>query len=118
MPTKTINGRILARRDTTAHWNTATGFIPLAGEIIVYTDYKTVTRDGQTVNVPGIKIGSGNGYVQDLAFLDEADTEALMSHIDNTTVHITSSERTFWNNKLGIIDDAEVVNETLQLTRN
>lgn len=116
--TKTVSARIQVRRDTTANWNAATGFIPLSGEVIVYTDYKTITKDGQTVNVPGIKIGSGNGYVQDLAFLGEAEAEQLLSHINNTTVHITAAERLAWNNKLNIDDNEEVVNETLVMNRN
>ena len=115
---KTINGRIRARRDTTANWNAAVGFIPLDGEIIVYTDYKTITRNGQTINVPGAKIGSGNGYVQDLAFMGEAEAEALLAHIGDTDIHITSSERTKWNNKLSITDAQEVVGEALIIGRN
>ena len=35
----TIKARILAKRDTTANWNNASGFIPMLGEIIIYTDY-------------------------------------------------------------------------------
>ena len=34
----TINTRIQCKRDTTAHWDAAVGFIPLAGELIVYED--------------------------------------------------------------------------------
>lgn len=103
---------------TTAYWNSATGYVPQAGEIVIYTDYKTMTKNGRIVNVPGIKIGSGNGYVQDLAFLGEADSEALMSHINNSTVHITNAERTAWNNKLNVSDAQEVVNEVLIFNRN
>lgn len=103
---------------TTAYWNAQTGFIPNDGQIIVYTDYKTVQKDGQTVDVPGIKIGSGNGYVQDIVFLDEADSAALLAHIADTGVHITAQERTAWNNKLNVNDAQEVVGETLILNRN
>ena len=35
-----INTRIQLKRDTTENWGKARGFVPLAGEIIVYTDYK------------------------------------------------------------------------------
>jgi len=99
---------------TTAYWNSQVGYIPAAGEIIVYTDYQTV--DGK--DVPGIKVGSGNGYVQDLAFLNEGDSDALLSHINNNDIHITPAERDFWNRKLNVADASEVVEETLIFNRN
>jgi len=34
----TINTRIKLKRDTTANWNAARGFIPLEGEVIIYLD--------------------------------------------------------------------------------
>ena len=121
-----INTRIQMNRDTTAHWNNAVGFIPLDGEIIIYTDYKTITEviDNQNVtkNVPGIKIGDGNAYVQDLPFMDNDLRDALMAHIANTNVHVTLNDKSFWNNKLNYDDTLEVndelVNETLVLNRN
>ena len=56
--------RIKLKRDTTAHWNAAQGFIPLAGEVIIYTDYETKTYTVEeygetvtkTVDIPNIKI--------------------------------------------------------------
>ena len=67
---KEFNTRIKSKHDITANWDNATGFIPLAGEIIIYDDYKqipyVVEEDGELVtkmlNVPGIKVGTGNGY--------------------------------------------------------
>lgn len=109
------DGRAVARHNTTAFWDAAVGYVPASGEIIVYEDYKTITRDGQTIYVPGVKIGSGNGYVQDLAFLDDAVASALLAHIGDTTVHITDAERTRWNGKLNMLD--YVLNETLIFNR-
>ena len=102
----------------TEFWNAQVGFIPEEGQIIVYTDYKTTEVDGQTVNVPGIKIGTGNGYVQDIVFVDQADSDALLAHINNTDMHITSAERDKWNGKLNVTDMQEVVGETLIFNRN
>lgn len=121
-----INTRIQMKRDTTANWNNAVGFIPLDGEIIIYTDYKTITEvvDNQNVtkNIPGIKIGDGNAYVQDLPFMDNDLRDALMAHIANTNVHVTLNDKSFWNNKLNYDDTLEIndelVNETLVLNRN
>ena len=82
-----IATRIQMKRDTTANWNNARGFIPFAGEIIIYTDYSsyTVTEEGQTVTkyVPNIKIGTGNAYVQDLPFVDKD----LRDRLKNNTKH-------------------------------
>ena len=127
----TINTRIKVKRDTTQHWNEAIGFIPLQGEIIVYEDYETKTylleQDGQTVtetvNIPNIKIGNGNAYVQDLVFVDQKTRELLMEHINNNDIHVTLGNKSFWNNKINV-DDAyeqihdELEDETLILTRN
>lgn len=104
------NARIQIKRDTTAHWNAALGFVPLDGELIIYTDYRTetVVEDGKQVvkDVPGMKIGDGKAYVQDLPFqsgVSEKDIE-------------------FWNNKVNIDDSNEsaetLVGETLVFTRN
>lgn len=127
----TIKARILAKRDTTANWNNAAGFIPMLGEIIIYTDYQTKTytveeygeQVTKTVNIPGIKIGTGNAYVQDLAFVDEDLRDTLMAHINNTELHTTLAEKLFWNNKINIDDSydiqhEELEDETLILNRN
>ena len=106
------------RNNTTAYWNAQTGYIPAAGEIIIYSDYKTIERDGETVSIPGIKIGSGNGYVQDLAFIGDAEAADLIAHINNTSVHVTSSEKAFWSDKLNVDDNNEVVGETLIFNRD
>ena len=105
-----INTRIQMKRDTTANWDSAVGFVPLAGEIIVYTDYRqeTTIENGQSVtkNVAGIKIGDGNAYVQDLPFQSG----------------VTEKDIAFWSNKLNYDSTLEVnsqlVNETLVFNRN
>lgn len=127
----TINTRIQLKRDTTENWNNAVGFIPLAGEVIVYTDYETKTYQTEeygetvtkTVQIPNIKIGTGNAYVQDLAFVDEETRDILMAHIQDYDIHVTLQEKVFWNNKINVDDAAEQVSgeladETLILNRN
>lgn len=55
------------------------------------------------VNVPGIKIGSGNAYVQDLMFVGESSVEIevedlkqqVEDHIEDSDVHTTDEERNF-----------------------
>lgn len=127
----TVNARIQIKHDTTENWNNAIGFIPLPGEVIVYDDYEiktyTVEEYGETVTktalIPNIKVGTGNAYVQDLAFVDEKTRDILMAHIQNHDIHVTLQEKVFWNNKINV-DDAEeqisgeLEDETLILNRN
>lgn len=118
----TVNTRIQNKRDTTANWNAARGFVPLAGEVIVYTDYKKIQKeiDGvmTDVFVPGVKIGDGQTYVQDLPFVDAELRETIMNHINNQDIHVTLQEKLFWNNKLNVDDNAELVDGALVLNRN
>lgn len=127
----TINARIQLKRDTTENWNNARGFIPMPGEVIVYTDYETKTYEVEeygkkvtkTVKIPNIKVGTGNAYVQDLAFVDEKTRDILMAHIQDHDIHVTLQEKVFWNNKINVDDAAEQVSgeledETLILNRN
>lgn len=127
----TITSRIQLKRDTTAHWNQAIGFVPLPGEVIIYEDYETKTyiieENGETttktVNIPNIKIGTGNAYVQDLAFVDEKTRDMLMEHVINQDIHVTLGEKAFWNNKINVDDAEEIItgeleDETLILNRN
>ena len=123
----TVNTRIQLKRDTTENWNNARGFVPLSGEVIVYTDYgsyqKEVNGQLKTILIPGIKIGDGNAYIQDLPFIDEDLRDMLMEHINDMDLHVTLGEKNFWNNKINV-DDAyeavhdELVDEMLILNRN
>ena len=61
--------RTKARRGTTAYWSAIRDYIPADGEIIVYSDYKTLDEK----NIPGVKIGTGVALLQDLPFIDDAD---------------------------------------------
>jgi len=103
--------------DTKENWNNST-YIPKKGEIIVYSNYATKEVDGQTVNIPAIKIGSGNAYVQNLMFLNQDLSDALYAHILNNAIHVTQEEKDRWNNKLNVDDENEVIDETLIFNRN
>lgn len=100
-----INTRIQLKRDTKSNWsNVESTFIPMEGELIIYTDYRTETYidgNGQTKtrNIPAFKIGTGNAYLGDLQF-----------------AVVTPEEIAFWNNKLNV--DENVTNEKLVFTRN
>lgn len=122
---------VLVRTDSTANWNNAQGFVPQKGEVIVYEDYQTKTYTVEeygetvtkTVNIPAIKIGTGNAYVQDLAFASDDIRDRLVAHINDMNLHVTLGEKAFWSNKINV-DDAydiayeELEDETLVLNRN
>lgn len=77
---------------TTEYWNSRPDMISEKGYLYVYSDWKVI--DGKTI--AGIKIGDGQAYLIDLPFTDEI----WAAHIDDVIRHITSTERTFWNNKV------------------
>ena len=88
MAEKNIKTRIQHKHDVEANWKLATGFIPLAGELIIYDkdDNYAYTR---------IKIGDGITNVNDLPFI----TDSVDEHIDNTSIHVTATEKATWNSK-------------------
>ena len=100
----TVNTRIKIKHDTTENWNNAIGFIPLPGELIVYDDYETKTYQVEeygetvtkTVNIPNVKVGTGNAYVQDLAFIGDDIRDIVMQHIRDYDIHVTLQEKVFW----------------------
>lgn len=75
-------------------------YIPEAGRIIIYSDKSII--DG--VAYPGIKIADGLAYVVDLPFVGDDVTSRIISllesHINDKSIHITDTERQFWNNKI------------------
>lgn len=122
-----VNTRIKLKRDTRAHWNAATGFIPLEGEVIIYTDYSsyTTTENNETITryVPNFKVGDGTTYVQDLPFVDKELRDMLIAHINNLDIHVTRNDKAFWNNKLNYdsardVEHRVLTNNTLVFTRD
>lgn len=107
--------RIKLKSDTTAHWLANPRFIPLAGEVLVYTDYET---DANGDYIPAMKIGDGQTYGVDLPFVSDDIRNDILNHTRDENVHITAQERLFWNNKLNVNDSQEVVNGVLIFNRN
>lgn len=101
---------------TTAEWASFPDYIPPAGMLVVYTDYKQ-TDDGQgnITLIPGIKIGDGNAYLVDKPFVTDAVDAEITEHINDMVKHITQNEREFWNNKLNYV---EPESDLLEFTRN
>lgn len=91
---------------TTDYWNSQTTYIPPQGMIVVYSDY---AKDEQGKDIPCFKIGSGNDYLIDLPFIAENINEILEEHVNNRVIHITEEERTFWNKKINVRVNEEVL---------
>ena len=105
--------------NSTEYWNSQWDYIPPAGAIIVYYDYKRYEDQYGVVHyVPGIKVGSGNAYLIDLSFLGKKEELDLLKHIADQEAHTTIEEKKFWSNKLNVDDEHEVVDETLVFNRD
>ena len=100
--------------DTTANWDSKVTYVPDDGDIIVYIDKSTIEEGGSIRNVPGIKIGDGNAYCVDLPFVADDIANMLYEHIAETSSHVSSSDRSFWDNKLNVNLNGEV----LEFNRN
>lgn len=78
---------------TTAEWDEEPPQISEEGAIYIWSDYR---QDDQGRNIPGIRVGDGMAYIKSLPFQDED----YLSHILNTEIHVTASEKNYWNNKV------------------
>lgn len=117
--TITLKAEIRVRRDSTENWNKTPTYRPARGEIVIYEDYGNYQNSqGETVLVPGMKIGNGNAYLVDMPFVGECDRVMIMreldSHRNNSEIHITQEERAFWNNKLNLDIEGTVLRFTRQ----
>lgn len=79
--------------DTKENWAQQTSLVSEKDAIYIYTNNHT---DSQGNELASAKIGDGMAYVVDLPFTDQG----IYEHIYDTTLHVTSAERMFWNNKV------------------
>ena len=92
--TNTIETRIQLKRDIEINWDLVGNiFIPLAGEIIIYSP-------DSSHDFSRIKIGDGSTNIASLPFVNEDLETELNNHITNTSQHITDVEREQWNDKI------------------
>ena len=76
---------------STATWNSQPQLISARGYI--YSDYR---QNDQEQNVAAIKVGDGTSYLIDMPFTDEL----LYGHVADNSIHVTSSDKDNWNNKV------------------
>ena len=96
---------------TTAEWAARTDYVPLAGEIIVYTDHDEVGG----ISVPAVKIGDGSAFAVDLPFVSDDIRAILQDHAANAAIHISAADRDAWNGTVRCYYDE---NETVVFTTN
>lgn len=108
-----INQKLTVVAKTKQQWESENRQTSQPGVLYVTTDYKTVTKDETTYNIPGFKLGDGNGYIVDLPYAT-VDEQTFFDHVNDRVIHITQGEREFWNNK---VTCDEVQDETLVLTK-
>lgn len=97
---KEISNGAAIHYGTTAYWNSQSTLIGENNHIYVYTDYTTITSDGETKNVPNIKIGDGAAYLIDNPFITASIEDLIQLHINDDIKHITAEERSVWNDKV------------------
>lgn len=102
---------------TTSHWNSDISYIPSSGQIVIYSDRGTIQKNGQSQNVPGIKIGDGLAYLVDLPFVGDDQIQSVLAvlqqHVADTNAHVSAADRDKWDNKLNYT----LSDETLILNR-
>ena len=99
---------------TTAEWQAHSTYIAPEGTLCIYTDASTYTDgDDNVIVVPGLKISNGINTIVDSPFIGDDIRKILDDHINDQVRHITSAERTFWNNKI----NCDMSNENLILNR-
>lgn len=95
--------------DTKENWDAQTTLI--AEENIVYVYSNQYTVDG--ASIPGFKIGDGTSYLIDMPFNDDV----MSRHVADSVIHISSTDRTFWNDKVTCYLDADNL-ENLVFSKN
>lgn len=100
---------------TSAEWDSDLSLISQKNTIYIYSDREQRTDgQGNIVNIPGIKVGDGLAYLVDLPFIDQL----FYRHIYNSDIHVTLGQKAFWNNKLNVDDNQEVIEDVLIFNRN
>lgn len=89
---------------TTSEWNAEPLFIPKKGEVIIYSDYKTITSP-IAMTIPNIKIGDGLAFCIDLPFVGDDARQSFLEHILDSSIHTTAAEKEFWNNKINVVEE-------------
>lgn len=111
-----LNNKIVYYSRTKDEWNADASLIAQKDVLYIYSDYKTIQKDGKQILLPGLKIGDGMTYLIDMPFVNSTDSgieQLVLDHINNNVIHISAAERNFWNNKLNYSFNEQSQNLTL-----
>ena len=74
---------------TTAEWEALPNYVPKRGEIDVYSDYMTKTDcHGNTIYIPGLKIGNGSTVIGGLPFAGASMVAELLTLSEHEMLNI------------------------------
>lgn len=113
-----LNNKIVYYSKKKSEWDADRDIIAEKDVLYIYSDYKTIQKDGKQLLVPGLKIGDGVSYLIDIPFVNNLNSEfedLLLDHINNKVIHVSAYDREFWDNKLNL--DLELQDENLILNR-
>ena len=114
-----FNNRMVYYSKKKNEWNADRDIIAEKDALYIYSDYKTIQKDGQQILIPGLKIGDGISYLIDIPFVNDNSEfeDLLLDHINNRIIHVSLNDRDFWNNKLNLVDLVDLQDENLILNR-
>lgn len=101
----------------TEDWDRDKFLISQKDVLYIYLDHAVIQKQGIEYYIPGLKWGDGTSYLIDMPFLNQPPNggwSAYIEHINNSNIHVTLEEKSFWNNKI----NAQVQEEELVLNRN
>lgn len=115
-----LNNKMTYYSRTKSDWDSDRDFMSQKNVLYIYSDYKSIERDGEQILIPGLKIGDGTTYLIDLPFVNDTSKgseleQLILDHINNKVIHISAEERNFWNNKLNLLLQPDT--QTLVLNR-
>lgn len=90
------NTRVKQKSDTSLNWSKATNFIPLQGEIIIYSDTNQ------------IKIGDGTTKVNELKFIDENKQDKITGAVSSIASENLATDRVLISDTNGKVAVADV----------
>ena len=96
-----LNNKMIYYSKKKTEWDSDKFFISEKNVIYIYSDYKTIERQGKEIVSPGIKIGDGTSYLIDLPFLDDSDIIG-MDDYEKIINHPYINGREVIGNKTGI----------------
>ncbi len=114
-----FNNRMVYYSKKKNEWDADRDMIAEKDALYIYSDYKTIQKDGQQILIPGLKIGDGVSYLIDIPFVNDNSEfeDLLLDHINNRIIHVSLNDRDFWNNKLNLVDLVDLQDENLILNR-